>query len=605
MSKLSAMIDKFIPDAQAVLRRFPLAILMVAAMTVIMLLKANDFDTLTDEMMMRLIGGTVLAAYAAAALTLVGEGRGKPVSLLVKAGAVIAALVIAYSFRSLAFITPMAIGASILFIGSSPFWRRGRNDVGVWDFTHKIWIAVVFTVAGSIIYMIGIFSISAALKSLFNLSIRDLVEDWLMPIGLGFLAPMAWMSMVPRPGEDDDSDSLRNPGFISRAVGFLGTWILAPLTLVYALILLAYMVKIVMSRSLPNGEIAQLVTPFLVIGTLTWLILDPPFIQKKRLARWFSKIWFPLMIPAAILLAVAVSIRIGEYGWTIDRYLLVLASVWALGTALWFTFRGESKRDIRIIPGFAAALLAIGSIGPWGADGFSAISQNARLEKALAANDMLGADGYLKPAADLSIKDKEASVIAKGALKYLIKHKKRGKISRFVNSAENFDFIDTVNSDRLNNSAIYERFKLNGVHLPSRYNKANEGDVRYGNENVSVAVLGYDHISIQQHLGLDVKRSASYNKIKLGDFVVTNDKNNIVVMRGRDDVAQIDIMKWLEAQNFADDNTGKKVPLLILYSKGEQEIALHLMSANYSIDAGDGNFANVGFMLLTKGIEVD
>ena len=359
--------------------------------------------------------------------------------------------------------------------------------------------------------MIGIFSISAALKSLFGLSIRDLVEDWLMPIGLGFLAPMAWMSMVPRPGEDDDSDSLRNPGFISRAVGFLGTWILAPLTLVYALILLAYVVKIVLSRSLPNGEIAQLVTPFLIIGTLTWLILDPPFIQEKRLARWFSKIWFPLMIPVAVLLAVAVFIRIGEYGWTIERYLLVLASVWALGTALWFTFRGEARRDIRIIPGFAAALLAIGSIGPWGADGFSAISQNARLEKALAANDMLGADGYLKPAADIKLDNEEMSQTANGALGYLIKHKKRGHIARYINSTENFKFTEGEDSEgSLDYTAIQKRFKLNNVDMPSRYGPKGNS-VNYHNADTTFSVKGYDTLSVRQYQNLRTEKT-SYNK---------------------------------------------------------------------------------------------
>ncbi|MBL4871289.1 MAG: DUF4153 domain-containing protein, partial [Robiginitomaculum sp.] len=297
MSKMSKILENFIPDAQDVIRRFPLAALMVAIFAVLVLLKANNHDIFNDEMMMRLVGGAVLAAYLSVILTLVGEGRWKPVPILVKTIMVGLALVSAYFFRQLAFITPMAIGAAILWLGSAAFWKQKRNDVAVWDFTHKIWSAVIFTVAGSVIYLIGVFAISAALKSLFNVNIRDFVQDWMFPIGFAFLAPMAWMSMIPR-HDEDDSDSLRNPGFISRAVGFLGTWILAPLTLVYALILLAYMVKILMTQSVPNGEIAQLVTPFLIIGTLTWLILDPPFIQAKRLARWFHKFWFPLMIPA-------------------------------------------------------------------------------------------------------------------------------------------------------------------------------------------------------------------------------------------------------------------------------------------------------------------
>jgi len=84
---------------------------------------------------------------------------------------------------------------------------------------------------------------------------------------------------------------------------FMGTWLLSPLTLIYALILIAYGFKIVLAGSLPKGEIAQLTTPFLIIGTLTWLLLS---------------------IPAAILLAISIAVRIDEYGFTTERIALLI-----------------------------------------------------------------------------------------------------------------------------------------------------------------------------------------------------------------------------------------------------------------------------------------
>ncbi|HHL43405.1 MAG TPA: DUF4153 domain-containing protein, partial [Hellea balneolensis] len=422
MTKPVSWLRMLVPETQEVFKRFTLATLLIALFTLVLLVKAN-FHDISDELMMRLLGGISLAAYLAVILSLVGEGRGRPVSVVLKVIVCAGAILAAYYFRSLAFLPPMAIGAAILFLGNSLFFRKDRDDVAVWDFTHKLWTAVIFTIAGSIIYVIGVFSISTALKSLFGLNIRHLVENWLLPIGLGFLAPVSWLSMLPQYGEED-SDSLRNPGFISRAVGFLGTWILAPLTLIYAAILLAYGAKILMMQQIPNGEVAKLVMPFLVIGTLTWLILDPPFILEKKLARIYQKLWFWIMIPASILLGVAVFIRIGEYGLTVDRYLLVLAVVWALGIALWFSFRPERKRDIRIIPGFAALLLALGSIGPWGADGLSTLSQMNRLKAGLKANQSLDSEGHLKANTDMRITDTKAAEQTKGALVYLVKHKK-------------------------------------------------------------------------------------------------------------------------------------------------------------------------------------
>jgi len=166
----------------------------------------------------------------------------------------------------------MAIGAVLLILGNMVLWKKSRDDLHIWDFTHKIWTGAVFATLGSIIFTLGIFAIQAALKSLFGLRINDLTEHLILPIGLGFLAPLYWLSTAPK--TDESYQELHdNPGFVSKAVAFMGTWLLSPLTLIYALILIAYGFKIVLAGSLPKGEIAQLTTPFLIIGTLTWLLL--------------------------------------------------------------------------------------------------------------------------------------------------------------------------------------------------------------------------------------------------------------------------------------------------------------------------------------------
>ncbi len=603
MSKLKQWVESIVPDAQAVFRRFPLAIVLVAALTGVILTETN-FGGLSNEMMMRLLGGIVLAGYVSVILTLYGEGRGKTVPIALKVVAVLLCLLLGYFFRQMAFITPAAIGASILFLGNAPFWRRKRDDVAVWDFTHKLWTAVLFTVAGSIIYVLGIFAITGALRSLFGVDIRGLVQDWMLPIGLGFLAPMAWLSMLPR-HDDEDNDSLRNPGFISKAVGFLGAWILAPLTLIYAAILLAYGVKIVLTQSVPDGEIAALVTPFLIIGALTWLILDPPFIQRKRLARWYTKLWFPLSIPAALLLVYAVFVRIGEYGWTIERYLLVLAAVWALGIACWFIFRSEAKRDIRIIPGFAALLLALGSIGPWGADSVSTFSQASRLKSALVSNEMLNDAGQLKPLSNLNITDDAQALKAKGALQYLVRHKKQRPIMKFVPDAEKAEFRTEMNKGNYwNNSFVNKRFGLKGVSSANAYDRDDRFEYNPFAQLRPIKVSDYEYVSLQLSHNIYRKSARQSKDYKMGDYRVetTNDtvkvynENNIVV-------AEQDIWKWLREQPVnSDDNTINLDPYLVLYDEIEVKITLYITYASYEKKSDSIDFR---YVILAKGIEVD
>jgi hypothetical protein len=586
MSKFKNWMSTVVPDAQDVLRRFPLAALCMAAFTLSILYSTN-FDKLTDDTMTRLLGGFVLAAYIFVNVTLVGEGRLKPISLGVKILAGVGAFVAVWFYHQLAFLPLMAIGAAILYLGSASFFRQKRDDVAVWDFTHKLWTAVIFTVAGSVIYVAGVFAISGALKSLFQLNIRDLVEDWLLPIGLGFLAPMAWMSMVPR-HDDDDADSLRNPGFVSRAVGFLGAWILAPLTMVYALILMAYGVKILLNWSLPNGEIAALVTPFLIVGTLTWLILDPPFIQEKRLARWYSKTWFMFMIPAAVLLAIATFVRINAYGWTIDRYLLVLASIWALGLALWFTLRKTPHHDIRIIPGFAALLLAVASFGPWGADGFSAINQGSRLHSALIANDMLDHDGKLKAQDELIVTDEAAAKRAKGAFRYLKKGKKQHRLERYILADE---------------TVTEKRFGLDKVQINDRYNRNDHRQYSAPEEPISIS--GYNYISRRQNrTGFSKTKTGFGQEIKFGLYTIKNNKEDLVLTKNREELARFNIVTWLREQPADGDGTLELEPRQMLFKDADIEIVFHLMNANFTVDQYQGKFIYAEYFVLAKGVDI-
>ena len=239
-------------------------------------------------------------------------------------------------------------------------------------------------------------------------------------------------------------------------MAFLGTWILSPLTLIYALILLAYALKILLQMKLPNGEIAQLTTPFLLIGTLTWLLLEPPFIQKNALARLFRKLWFVLSVPAAIMLAISVAVRVGEYGLTLQRILLILACLWSLGLAAWFTFAPKTKRDIRIIPALAAVLFFVAApISHY----LSNASQASRFEAALAQMKTAQKDN-LRPAAN-----------AKGALYYLWKHDAKDKARNIIRDA-GYDVPKKANLNKL-----YETLDLETVKTPRRHYKG-EGIVR-------------------------------------------------------------------------------------------------------------------------------
>ena len=108
----------------------------------------------------------------------------------------------------------------------------------------------------------------------------------------GFFAPLYWLSTLPR-AADYQPGRLEAPDFLVRAVAMIGKFILIPLLLAYAAILLVYAVQIVITRQLPEGMLGWMVLGFVTAGAGAWLVLHPrvPARQHHR----------PLLPPLVVL----------------------------------------------------------------------------------------------------------------------------------------------------------------------------------------------------------------------------------------------------------------------------------------------------------------
>ncbi len=574
-----------VPDMSAVIARFPIAVLLMAIFTAVLIF----IDTSSwDEELGRSMFGVIIAAYLCVCVTLAREAKKQHRLIPLQLISSMIIIVLAWFSETLRLNGLMAVGAVLLLLGNMVIWRKSRDDIHVWDFTHKIWTGAIFAVVGSVIFTLGLLAIQAALKSLFGLSINELSERLLFPIGLGFLAPLYWMSTIP-PTDETYQELYDNPGFVSKAVSFLGTWLLAPLTLIYAAILLAYGVKIALAGSLPKGEIAQLVTPFLIIGTLTWLLLEPPFVKTKMLAKVFRKAWFPISIPAALLLAVAVFTRVNEYGLTPDRIALIFAVLWALGLGVWFSFGPKEKRDIRLIPASASLLLVF---GVFGAGWLSIANQSARLDTYLSAAGIT---------ADMQtdIKDNEAAQKAKGAIDYL--YRKNGK-EALKKSLAKAGYKDRP----INLDSIYESLKLQNVKSPSRYPKELYQSQRYDRGKGKIDVSGYDSLhgifrlytNERARIIVDLETiTVRYSEDKF-EFTRIDDGS----ISDRETLHSFDLIGW--AASLPDDNANEgKISYdgspLKVYQDETTRISLVIDSlSRWSGEEGDMNM-NLEFYLLT------
>ncbi len=529
-----------------------------------------------------LLMGFILSAYCLVSWTVGREGHGRSPLIIAQIGFSILILAIAWFSESLMINIPMAIAGSILLLGNAVRWRRGRDDLHVWDFTHKLWTGAVFATVGSIIFLLGVLAITAALKSLFSLDIQDFMMEVILPVGLGFLAPLYWMSTLP-PANESYQELHENPGFVSKAVAFLGTWLLAPLILIYAAILLAYGVKIVLAGSLPKGEIAQLTTPFLIIGTLTWLVLEPPFVQDKWLARTFRKVWFWISVPVALLLGIAVIVRITNYGLTEERVLMFLGFIWALGIGLWFSLMKPVRRDIRFIPGFAAVLLIVASLL---ASRASIVNQDKRFAHFMKKSGLVSAEGEFQGANALT--DEEAAQKAKGALQYLI-----GKSATRIDKRLSKWGVE-ASTERF--PELSETLGLGDININAR-----DVLVSYHKGGHSIDVKGFEKVWPGQHFGFagDVSGVPARDLVSFEESKLSTRDHYFILTQSGAEIARFDFKTWVNGLDVSDSEFQIPNPRIVILDEEGRNVTLHVTNLSRW---GNDNI-NGQIVVLTRGFD--
>lgn len=133
-----------------------------------------------------------------------------------------------------------------------------------------------------------------------------------------------------------------------RVIRSLLDWVFSPALLIYAAILYVYMLRIVLTATLPKGGVAAM-----VMGFVTCLFLMrgcQPLLTQGRY-RGFYRYASWVALPTLLLAWVGTFYRINEYGWTVSRVYLVVALVTLSLMALLFLFRRRGR--YRTVAGFA------------------------------------------------------------------------------------------------------------------------------------------------------------------------------------------------------------------------------------------------------------
>ncbi|MEO0509450.1 MAG: DUF4153 domain-containing protein [Verrucomicrobiota bacterium] len=281
----------------------------------------------------------------------------------------------------------------------------------LWRFNLNCFLRYFFSSVNAALLFGGLALALLSVDKLFELGLDDELYPQLWVICALFAHPMLFLSGLPRIDSPEEATDFPKP--LRFSLCFIGL----PLVALYLLILYAYIAKIGIQWSWPNGWVAMPIFVLAVISLLTF-VLSLPLPKTENWARFFHRWLFRALLPLSVVLFLALQVRLGDYGMTINRYLGLALAVWLFGLSLAYIIRPALK--IAWMP-FSLLLIALLSIysGPIGAFGWSERAQMGRIQNMAEEFGVLK-NGILVP----STGDFESERVAElqSALRYLFEN---------------------------------------------------------------------------------------------------------------------------------------------------------------------------------------
>lgn len=394
LTKLPHLMRGLVPDLQRVLQRLPVPTAAAIGLTAYLLFELHKPGRLPADLATRLPLwlGLLLPASLAAAIWC--EATGRPRSFSLATGLATAAglaLLVALA-DTLDLNYPLLATALFGLIGIAPFLRSADNG-RYWQFNHDVWTGLAFSLIAIVVFFAGISAIIETLRYLFGINIPHWLHEKIWIIACGLVAPLNWFGLLPTRFDDTVQEGAQSE-FVSRAIAGLVRYVLVPLLFVYALILHAYALKILVEMAMPKGRIGWMVLSYAGVMAATALLSYPTREAGGGLVARFWRWWPLLLVVPAVMLFIAVGVRIRQYGLTEQRYLVLLAGVWIVLLVALQGWRAGHRR-LTAITGSLIVLLIAASFGPWGAAALSNRSQLRHFVERLEATG-LAANGKLK-----------------------------------------------------------------------------------------------------------------------------------------------------------------------------------------------------------------
>ena len=340
-----------------------------------------------------------------------------------------------------------------------------NTEIDYADYAVKIILAIIESLIYCVTIFIGIVAILYTTKELFklNFNLSNLIVTCAVVIFFLLNATIILSKFPLKYCEENLKIKWLTP------FKFLFTRIIAPLFLIYGSILLLYIIKVVVLKTIPNNIITNLI---LWYGLLSVVVLFVSKTVEDKFIKIYDKVQPIILLILSGMMFYSIGIRISYYGITEGRYMVVMGGVFIVISMIYYLF--FNKKTYITIPTTLLILTLISSVGPVSAYNISKIDQKNRLEKILIEENLL-VNGEIKPQKNVNpAKIKEI----KDKLDYFTRK----------HSAKELAYLDEkFTTSEINMKRV---FGFRGDEFESLYGK----NRFYANNKIEIDTTGYDRL---------------------------------------------------------------------------------------------------------------
>ncbi len=368
-------------------KRFPLTLLIFISLSVIVLVQVETSYDNTElmDLLNRLIGLHVMAiAFSLAVESLLERLSRKSWAIRIAVylvELVLLAVYFQFVFTTAEYAQNMQLGLLaaaflLVFLFAPYFFRRENYEV----YISKIITQTVVSLFFAVVIGLGLSATIFAVQELIYSNLRGETYAYVWTFAMLIFAPIFLLAGIPEREEEMPVENY------NKVLEVLVLYIMMPLLVIYTVVLYVYFAQVLITQEWPSGLVSYLVVSYTAVGILT-IFFANPFRKTNRWGRYFTNGFNFAVIPLLGMMFVAIGLRINQYGFTENRYFIVLIGIWSLVAVIFYIFN-RGKNNV-FLPLLLAAILLISAVGPLSASNVSLASQSDRFYQTIEPYDIL------------------------------------------------------------------------------------------------------------------------------------------------------------------------------------------------------------------------